>query len=51
LSIKYLVCTEKDAVKLPPADLPILFLEIEAEVTGFEKLMAKIEERLYTDPN
>ncbi len=51
LSIKYLVCTEKDAVKLPPTVLPIIVLEIEAEVTEFKKLMAKIEERLYNHPN
>ncbi len=49
LSVKYLVCTEKDAVKLPPTHFPIIFLEIEAEVAGFEKLMAKIEERLYNN--
>jgi tetraacyldisaccharide 4'-kinase len=47
LSIRYLVCTEKDAVKLAPSALPILYVEIEAEVIGFEKLMAKIEERMY----
>ena len=47
LSLKYLVCTEKDAVKLPPTKLPIVYLEIGVEVAGFEKLMAKIEERMY----
>ena len=47
LGVKYLVCTEKDAVKLENTSLPILFLEIGMEVIGFEKLIAKIEERLY----
>jgi tetraacyldisaccharide 4'-kinase len=51
LGIKYLVCTEKDAVKLSQTDLPILFLEIEANVMGLEKLIAKIEERMYNQPN
>lgn len=49
LNISYLVCTEKDAVKLPKTDHPILFLEIEVEVHDFEKLVAKIEERMYND--
>ena len=48
LNIKYLVCTEKDAVKLSPTDLPILVVEISVEVVGMEKLIAKIEESLYT---
>jgi len=51
LNINLLVCTEKDAVKLPPSDLPILFLEIEVQVAGLEKLMAKIEERMYNSPD
>jgi tetraacyldisaccharide 4'-kinase len=51
LNVKHLVCTEKDAVKLPPTPLPILVLEIEIEIVGLEKLMAKIEERLYNHAN
>jgi tetraacyldisaccharide 4'-kinase len=47
LGARYLVCTEKDAVKLSSIDLPILFVEIGVEVVGFEKLIAKIEERMY----
>ncbi len=47
LGARYLVCTEKDAVKLSATDLPVLFVEIGVEVVGFEKLIAKIEERMY----
>jgi len=47
LGARYLVCTEKDAVKLSSTDLPVLFVEIGVEVVGFEKLIAKIEERMY----
>lgn len=47
LGARYLICTEKDAVKLSSTDLPILFVEIGVEVAGFEKLIAKIEERMY----
>jgi tetraacyldisaccharide 4'-kinase len=47
LGARYLVCTEKDAVKLAATDLPILFVEISVEVAGLEKLVAKIEESMY----
>lgn len=46
LDVKYLVCTEKDFVKLKAATLPILWIEIEAQVIGgrdrWQKLIAKI---------
>ena len=42
LDVKYLVCTEKDFVKLPPIDLPLLWVEIEAEIEGVENLIEKI---------
>lgn len=51
LNVKYLVCTEKDAVKLESTNLPVLFVEVVAEIQGFEKLMAKIEERMYNALN
>lgn len=47
----YLVCTEKDWVKLPPHSLPILFVRIEGEVVGesvvWDSLIAKIKEKLH----
>ncbi len=50
LSAKYLVCTEKDAVKLPLTDLPILVVEIEiiptANLPLWQNVVAKITERL-----
>ena len=46
LNVKYLICTEKDEVKLPPNDLPIYSVRIETKVDGLEKLIATIEERL-----
>lgn len=50
LSLKYFVCTEKDAVKLPETDLPILVVEIEADLAQdlavWQNLVAKITERL-----
>jgi tetraacyldisaccharide 4'-kinase len=48
---KYLLCTEKDWVKLPPHHLPILPVRIEAEVVGghekWEALIAKIKEKMH----
>jgi len=45
-----LICTEKDAVKLPPTDLPIYYLEMEMEVVGakerFEMLIEKIDRKI-----
>jgi tetraacyldisaccharide 4'-kinase len=45
-----LICTEKDAVKLPPTDLPIYYLEMEMEVGGardrFEQLVKKIDQTI-----
>jgi tetraacyldisaccharide 4'-kinase len=50
LSVRHLVCTEKDAVKLPPTDLPIAVVEIEADPSAeraiWQNLVAKITERL-----
>ncbi len=50
LSLKHFVCTEKDAVKIPPTDLPILVVEIEADpskdLAMWQNLVAKITERL-----
>ncbi len=50
LDIKYLICTEKDFVKLPASDLPLIWVEIEAEVINgqedWQKLIAKIDDRL-----
>jgi tetraacyldisaccharide 4'-kinase len=50
LSLKYFVCTEKDAVKLPCTDLPILVVEIEADpsndLAAWQNLVAKITEIL-----
>jgi tetraacyldisaccharide-1-P 4'-kinase len=50
---KALLCTEKDAVKLPPsfdAGVPILFLEIEMEIlchrVSWENLIAKIDQKI-----
>ena len=46
LNVKYLVCTEKDYVKLGAVDLPIVWIEIEAEVAEgedqWQNLIAKI---------
>ncbi len=44
LDVKYLVCTEKDFVKLPILDLPILWVEIEAEIS--ETVIEKINDKL-----
>ncbi len=45
-----LICTEKDAVKLPLTDLPIYYLEMEMEVAGnqrqWEKLIEKIDQKI-----
>lgn len=50
LHVKYLVCTEKDAVKLSPIDLPVVYLEIETVITEgvaqWEKLIAKIAQKM-----
>jgi len=49
-SVKYLVCTEKDAVKLPPTDLPIVVIEIETdpskELILWQNTVAKIAQKL-----
>jgi tetraacyldisaccharide 4'-kinase len=49
-SIKYLVCTEKDAVKLSPTDLPIVVVEIEADPAEdldlWQNMVAKIAQKL-----
>lgn len=45
-----LICTEKDAVKLPSTDLPIYFLEMQMEVVDgiekWEKLIEKIDKTI-----
>ncbi len=45
-----LICTEKDAVKLPPTQLPIFFLEMEmkvvAERSRWEMLVEKIDQKI-----
>ena len=41
-----LICTEKDAVKLPPTDLPIYFLEMEMEVPDLEKWVERIDQKI-----
>ncbi len=50
LGAKYLVCTEKDAVKLPAFGLPIVYPEIEIVIIEgidqWQKLIAKIEQRM-----
>lgn len=49
-----LLCTEKDAVKLPPTDLPIYFLEMEMQFTGdqtrWQKLVEKIDQKIDNRP-
>ena len=48
--VSVLICTEKDAVKLPETDLPIYYLEMEMELAGereqFEKLVEKIDQKI-----
>ena len=46
LGIKYLVCTEKDEVKLPEHHLPIVSVRIETTPIGLENVIEKIKERL-----
>ncbi|MDE3045404.1 MAG: tetraacyldisaccharide 4'-kinase [Verrucomicrobiota bacterium] len=50
LGIRYLVCTEKDWVKLPVTELPILCVSIQARVVAnldaWKNLLQKIEKRL-----
>jgi tetraacyldisaccharide 4'-kinase len=49
LGVRALICTEKDFVKLSPSltlALPLLYLEIEIEVEGWENLVAKIAQRI-----
>ncbi len=46
MGIKYLVCTEKDEVKLPEHHLPIVSVRIETTPGGLENLIEKIKERL-----
>lgn len=45
-----LICTEKDAVKLPPTQLPIFFLEMEMKVVSersrWEMLVEKIDQKI-----
>ncbi len=43
---KYLICTEKDEVKLPPHSFPIHSVRIETKADGIENLIEKIKERL-----
>jgi tetraacyldisaccharide 4'-kinase len=45
LGAKYLICTEKDEVKLEPSKVPVYAVRIEP--IGLENLMAKIEQKLY----
>jgi tetraacyldisaccharide 4'-kinase len=40
------ICTEKDFVKLPPTDLPIYYLEVDAELPGQEALWEKVIEKI-----
>jgi tetraacyldisaccharide 4'-kinase len=50
LTVSYFVCTEKDAVKLPATDLPILVIEIEVappkKGDDWQKMIEKIGKRL-----
>jgi tetraacyldisaccharide 4'-kinase len=46
LGAKYLLCTEKDEVKLPQTNYPIHSVRIETKVDGIENLIEKIKERL-----
>jgi tetraacyldisaccharide 4'-kinase len=50
LNIKYLLCTEKDFLKLPPTDLPLLYVAIETAIspafTRWQMLIEKIDQRL-----
>ena len=52
---KYLLCTEKDWVKLPPIDLPIHCIKVDAVLVRGESLwqafLAKIDERIDNNPN
>lgn len=47
---RVLLCTEKDAVKLPPTQLPIYFLEMEMKVVSersrWEMLVEKIDQKI-----
>lgn len=47
-NVKYLVCTEKDVVKIAPVDLPIVYIEIESVIAEgveeWQKLIAKIDQ-------
>ena len=46
LGVKYLVCTEKDEVKLSEHNLPIISVRIETTPKGLENVIEKIKERL-----
>jgi tetraacyldisaccharide 4'-kinase len=48
--MKYLICTEKDEVKLPKTSLPIHSVRIETQIDGLENLIEKIKERLDNQP-
>lgn len=50
LQAKYLLCTEKDEVKLPSNPFPIHSVRIETKGDGLEKLIEKINKRLNTWP-
>lgn len=49
-----LLCTEKDAVKIPPTDLPIYYLEMEMQFVGeehrWQKLIEKIDQKIDNRP-
>ncbi|MBU6383922.1 MAG: tetraacyldisaccharide 4'-kinase [Verrucomicrobia bacterium] len=40
------ICTEKDAVKLPPTHLPIYYLEMRMQTPSLEKLVEKIDQKI-----
>ncbi|MBX7066282.1 MAG: tetraacyldisaccharide 4'-kinase [Parachlamydiales bacterium] len=47
------ICTEKDAVKIPPTNLPIVYLEMEMQVSQselYEKLVEKIDQKIDNRP-
>jgi tetraacyldisaccharide 4'-kinase len=53
LGAKYLVCTEKDFIKLPPdlrLSLPLVYLELEMKITAgienWQNLVAKIDRKI-----
>jgi tetraacyldisaccharide 4'-kinase len=49
-NVSLLICTEKDAVKIPPTNLPIYYLEMEMQFTGercrWQKLIEKIDQKI-----